>query len=104
METYTAEPQKKSYWSQMTGQLSEARTSVDSRLPTFDKSLDAYFDQSFPAIIEEWNLLTDSDLARMEKRLQAVTAEIAILYSGKATLEKRAKDLDAVIASLEKSL
>jgi hypothetical protein len=104
METVNVEPQKESYWHQMTGQLSEARTSVGQKLPTFDKSLDSYFDQSFPAIIEEWDLLTDSDLARLENRLQAVTAEIAILYSGKASLEKRAKDLDAVITSLEKSV
>jgi len=100
----SVEPQKESYWHQMTGQLSGAQTAVGQKLPTFDKSLDAYFDQSFPAIIEEWDLLTDSDLARMENRLNAITSEIAILYSGKASLEKRAKDLDAVITSLEKPL
>jgi len=100
----TVEPQKESYWNQMTGYLSEAQMAVGQKLPTFDKSLDAYFDQSFPSIIEEWELLTDNDLARMEKRLQAVTAEIAILYSGKASLEKRVADLDKVITSLEKSV
>ena len=35
---------------------------IDAKLPSFDKSLDAYFDQNFAAIIEEWDLLTDSDL------------------------------------------
>jgi hypothetical protein len=104
MEMVTVEPRKESYWHQMTGQLSEARTAVGQKLPTFDKSLDAYFDQSFPSIIEEWDLLTDSDLVRMENRLQAITNEISILFSGKAMLEKRAADLDAVITSLEKSL
>jgi hypothetical protein len=104
METIMVEPQKKSYWSQMTGQLSGAQAAVGEKLPTFDKSLDTYFDQSFPSIIEEWDLITDSDLVRMENRLQAITNEINILFSGKAMLEKRAADLDAVITSLEKSL
>jgi hypothetical protein len=104
METVTVEPQKESYWHQMTGHLSGARTAVGEKLPTFDKSLDAYFDQSFPSIIEEWDLITDSDLVRMENRLQAITNEINILFSGKAILEKRAADLDVVITSLEKSV
>ena len=85
-------------------QFSTIPGTIESHLPTFDKSLDTYFDQNFAAIIEEWDLLTDSDLFRFENRLAQVTSEISTLYAGKKTTEDRAKALDAVISSLEKSL
>jgi archaellum component FlaC len=87
-------------WPQITG----FATKFEQNLPTFDKSLDAYFDQSFASIIEEWELLTDSDLKRFENRLQAVTEQINILYIEKSNLEKRVNDLDVMISSLEKSV
>ena len=74
---------------------------IESRLPTMDKSLDAYFDQHFAAIIEEWELVTDSDLHRLENRLTRVTDEISSLYAGRMALETRARDLDALLTSLE---
>jgi len=77
---------------------------IESRVPTFDKSLDTYFDQHFAAIIEEWDLVTESDLHRLESRLTHVTDEITGLYAGKVTIDARAKKLDELIASLEKSL
>jgi hypothetical protein len=76
---------------------------IESRLPTLDKSLDAYFDRRFAAIIEEWELVTESDLNRLENRLTRVTGEISGLYAEKMALESRARDLDALIASLEGS-
>ncbi len=85
-------------------QFSHIPGTIESHLPTFDKSLDTYFDQNFAAIIEEWDLLTDSDLFRLENRLAQVTSEISTLYAGKKTTEDRAKALDSVISSLEKSL
>ena len=77
---------------------------LESHIPTLDKSLDVYFDQNFAAIIEEWDLVTDSDLHRLENRLATVSNEISGLYAGKMTVEGRAKKLDDVISSLEKSL
>src|SRR5208282_5179865 len=77
---------------------------IESHVPTFDKSLDTYFDQHFAAIIEEWDLVTESDLHRLESRLTHVTDEITGLYAGKVTIDARAKKLDELIASLEKSL
>jgi hypothetical protein len=74
---------------------------IDARIPTLDKSLDAYFDQHFAAIIEEWDLLTASDLDRLEGRLTRVTDEISGLYAGKMTLDARVKDLEETIAQLE---
>ena len=89
-----------SFWDQF----SHIPETIESRIPTFDKSLDAYFDHNFAAIIEEWDLVTDSDLHRLESRLARVSDEISGLYAGKTTIEARAKQLDGVISSLERSL
>jgi tRNA(His) 5'-end guanylyltransferase len=89
-----------SFWDQF----SSIPGTIESRIPTFDKSLDFYFDQNFAAIIEEWDLVTDSDLNKLEDRLAAVSDEISSLYAGKISLEGRAKKLDDLISSLEKSL
>jgi hypothetical protein len=89
-----------SFWDQF----SHIPGTIESRIPTFDKSLDAYFDQNFAAIIEEWDLLTDSDLHRLENRLADVSVEISGLFAGKTALEARVKKLDDLITSLEKSL
>jgi hypothetical protein len=77
---------------------------IASHVPTFDKSLDAYFDQHFAAIIEEWDLVTESDLEKLENRLSRVSDEISSLYTGRATIEVRMKQLDDLITSLERSL
>ena len=77
---------------------------IESRIPTLDTSLDAYFDQHFAAIIEDWDLVTESDLHRLEGRLARVSDEINSLYPGKMTIESRAKQLDEVISHLERSL
>jgi len=89
-----------SFWDQF----SHIPGAIDSRVPTFDKSLDAYFDQHFAAIIEEWDLVTGTDLDRLENRLAHVSEEINGLYAEKMTIEARAQRLDALITSLEKSV
>jgi hypothetical protein len=77
---------------------------IDARVPTFDKTLDTYFDQHFAAIIEEWDLVTESDLQHLERRLAHVSDEISGLYIGKVAIEARAKALDDLITSLERSV
>ncbi len=77
---------------------------IQSRIPTFDSSLDAYFDRNFAAIIEEWDLVTETDLHRLETRLAKVSDEISSLYAEKMTIETRAKKLDDLITQLEKSV
>lgn len=83
-------------------QFSELPAAIESRIPTMDKSLDTYFDTSFMSIIEEWELLTDTDLHKLENRLLSVTNEISTLYGEKLVLEKRAAFLDTLISSMEK--
>jgi hypothetical protein len=89
-----------SFWDQF----SHVPGTIESHVPTFDKSLDTYFDQHFAAIIEEWDLVTESDLDRLENRLIRVSDEITSLYAGKMAIETRAKKLDDLISSMEKSL
>jgi hypothetical protein len=93
-------PQAPAFWDQV----AELPATIESRLPTMDKSLDAYFDTTFASVIEEWDLLTDTDLHKLENRLANVTAEIGTLLAEKAVLEKRAGNLDSLITELEKSV
>jgi hypothetical protein len=89
-----------SFWDQF----AHIPDSIESRIPTLDKSLDTYFDANFAAIIEEWDLVTESDLELLERRLSRVTDDINSLYAGKMAIETRAKALDDLISSLEKSV
>jgi hypothetical protein len=63
--------------------------------------MDAYFDQNFASIIEEWDLLTDSDLHKLEYRLSQITNEISTLFAEKMVIEKRVGNLDVLVSSLE---
>jgi hypothetical protein len=86
------------FWNQFV----ELPATIESRIPTMDKTLDSYFDTSFASIIEEWDLLTETDLHKLENRLLSVTNDISTLYGEKAVLEKRVADLDTLISSMEK--
>jgi hypothetical protein len=87
------------YWEKV----SNYSASIGSKVPTFDKSMDAYFDQNFASIIEEWDLLTDSDLHKLEYRLSQITNEISTLFAEKMVLEKRVGNLDVLVSSMEGS-
>jgi hypothetical protein len=87
------------YWEKV----SNFSASIGSKVPTFDKSMDAYFDQNFASIIEEWDLLTDSDLHKLEYRLSQITNEISTLFAEKMVIEKRVGNLDVLVSSLEGS-
>jgi hypothetical protein len=87
------------YWERV----SNFSATMGSKIPTFDKSLDAYFDQNFASIIEEWDLLTDSDLHKLEYRLSQITNEISTLFAEKLVIEKRVGNLDVLISSMEGS-
>jgi len=87
------------YWDKV----SNFSASIGSKIPTFDKSMDAYFDQNFASIIEEWDLLTDSDLHKLEYRLSQITNEISTLFAEKMVIEKRVGNLDILVSSMEGS-
>ena len=87
-----------SFWNRF----AEIPGAIESRVPTLDKSLDAYFDRHFVQIIEEWDLVTESDLARYELRLARITDEISDLYAERAKTGARVHELDELIASMER--
>ena len=87
------------YWDKV----SNFSASIGSKVPTFDKSMDAYFDQNFASVIEEWDLLTDSDLHKLEYRLSEITNEISTLFAEKMVIEKRVGNLDILVSSMEGS-
>jgi hypothetical protein len=93
-------PATHAFWDQV----SEIPGAIESRLPSMDKTLDTYFDTTFASVIEEWELLTETDLRKLENRLASVTNEISTLFAEKSVLEKRTKDLDELITALEKSV
>lgn len=88
-----------SFWDRF----AEIPGAIESRVPTFDKSLDAYFDKRFSAIIDEWDLVTETDLAHLSQRLERVSDEITGLVAERAALEARAEKLDDMVTSLERS-
>lgn len=97
-ETETATTTKKSSFS---SSVKAVPATVDSWLPTMDKSLDKYFDSHMSAIIQEWGLITEPYLEELEHRLGVVHTELLKLEKGRTRLEKRAADLDAGIRELE---
>jgi len=74
---------------------------IDSKMPTMDKSLDRYFDAHMSAVISEWGLITMHTLDDLDDRLEMVTTEIRNLERGRDVIEKRAAALDAGIRELE---
>jgi len=82
---------------------SSLTSSIESKLPTMDKSLDQYFDSHMSAIISEWGLLTQNQLDEFDRRLTMVSGEIANLEKGRSRIGKRAADLEAGITALEGS-
>ncbi|OPZ44893.1 MAG: hypothetical protein BWY93_00155 [Euryarchaeota archaeon ADurb.BinA087] len=74
---------------------------IDSKMPTMDKSLDRFFDAHMSAIISEWGLITMHTLDDLDDRLEMVTTEIRNLERGRDEIEKRAAALEAGIRELE---
>lgn len=75
--------------------------SIEDRMPSLDKSLNRYFDQYMDAIVQEWDLLTEPDLLRLERRLQKAAGELSELEKGHSALAERARVLEASVKELE---
>lgn len=70
-------------------------------LPTMERDLDAYFDRNFPAIIEEWGLVSTVHLEEIERRIERVHRQIDSLEKSREILESRAAALEKEIRRLE---
>jgi len=75
--------------------------SVEDRMPSLDKSLDRYFDQYMESIVQEWELLTEPDLLRLEGRLKKISGELNQLEKGHSALAERAQALDVSVKEME---
>jgi hypothetical protein len=89
--------QNKSFW----GNLPDVPGYLEKKLPTMDRSLDAYLDKNFEAIIEEWGLLREDDLIELERRLDRVTEDVNRLSAGKVAISDRVNMLETVVSRLE---
>jgi hypothetical protein len=89
--------EKQSFWKN----LPDVGGYLNEKLPTMDKSLDAYFDKNMEVIIEEWGLLVENDMLNLERRINKVTSQINQLYTEKDGFTVRMKKLDAMITKLE---
>ncbi|MDX8551454.1 hypothetical protein KHC33_05270 [Methanospirillum sp. J.3.6.1-F.2.7.3] len=76
-------------------------TPVTSKVPTFDRTLDSYFDRNFETIIEEWGLVTESDLSEYARKLDYLSYEVGRLHTEKDLLKKRADSIEKAISNLE---
>jgi predicted nuclease with TOPRIM domain len=94
---YPMEPVEKHKWYDVSGWTQ----SVEDRMPSLDKSLDRYFTQYMESIVQEWELLTEPDLLRLEGRLKKIAGELNQLEKDHAVLAERAKALDASVKELE---
>ena len=82
-------------------EISETFGKIGGKIPTFERSLDTYFDKNGQAIIDEWGLLTTDDLESLELRLNSVSREIDRLYGSNARMERRMQILEDEIRALE---
>jgi len=77
------------------------KRSFNERMPSLDKSLDRYFSTYMESIVQEWDLLTEYDLAGLEGRLTRIAEELNQLEKGHSVLAERAHALDASVKGLE---
>jgi hypothetical protein len=82
-------------------ELSDAFGAFGEKIPTFERTLDRYFDRNASAIVEKWGLLTTVELGQLEQRLNAISLEIDRLYGAKDRLGHRIARLDDGIRALE---
>ena len=81
--------------------LTSFETKAEDLVPTFDRTLDSYFERNFESIIEEWGLITEADLSEYVRRLEFLSYEIGRLQAGKDLLMNRASAIEKSIKELE---
>ncbi|HOJ96058.1 MAG TPA: hypothetical protein PK024_04370 [Methanospirillum sp.] len=77
----------------------ETKTAIS--VPTFERTLDSYFERNMDSIIEEWGLITEADLNEYARKLEYLSYEVGRLYAEKDLLKKRAEGIEKSIKKLE---
>ena len=81
--------------------LTSFETKAASQVPTFDRTLDSYFDRNFESIVEEWGLITEADLNEYARRLEFLSYEVGRLCAEKDMLKSRADSIEKALKELE---
>ena len=81
--------------------LTSHQTNISERVPTFDRKLDSFFERNFETIIEEWGLVTETDIKGYEQKLDFLSYEVGRLFTEKDNLKKRADSIEKTISDLE---
>jgi len=77
------------------------KTSLGDKSPSLERTLDSYFDRNSEAVIEEWGLLTDSDIAVYQRKLEFLSYEVERLYIEKESMKNRISGIEKAIKELE---
>jgi len=81
--------------------LTNFETSAALKVPTFDRTIDSYFDRNYEGIIEEWGLITEADINEYARKLDYLSYEVGRLATEKDLLKNRANTIEKAIADLE---
>ncbi|PWR72427.1 hypothetical protein ACKUB1_02705 [Methanospirillum stamsii] len=81
--------------------LTSYQTNISERVPTFDRKLDSFFERNFETIIDEWGLVTETDIKGYEQKLDFLSYEVGRLFTEKDNLKKRADSIEKAISDLE---
>lgn len=70
-------------------------------VPTFDRTIDSYFENNLEMIMEEWGLVTGTDLDLISRKIDYLSYEVGRLVAERSTIEQRIKGLSDAINDLE---
>ena len=84
-----------------TESLASIPESIERGMPSMDKRLARYMDAHMPHLISEWELVTQSTFDNLERRLDAVSTDIAALERTKIALKERVSVLEQALSEVE---
>ena len=82
--------------------LNSFSTGIEESIPTLDRMLDSWFEEHFPDIIEEWDLLTEGDLRHASQKIDFLSYEVNRLMIERSSVDHRIQNLKASIEDLER--
>ena len=70
-------------------------------VPTFDRTIDSYFENNLELIMEEWGLVTGTDLDLISRKIDYLSYEVGRLVAERSSIEQRIKGLSDAVSDLE---
>jgi hypothetical protein len=96
----TAGEEKSAFWSSF----ASIPKDIAEGFPSLEKRLDAFFEDHFDGIIEEWNLVTEEDIRHLKTKLDYVCYQVDQLTAEKQSLDARIEVASQAIDELEKHI